>query len=285
MLNISKITPDKNAFLSPLLDIFRPPKEIYFYGKLPKKRQPTVAIVGSRRPTAYGREMVHKFAYGLAQQGVVIVSGLALGIDALAHRACLEAGGTTLAVLGGGLNDITPRSNQPLGREILMKGGAILSEYEPSMPVLAHQFLERNRIVSGLADAVIVIEAARRSGTLSTAAHALQQGRDIFAIPGNLTSPMSEGCNNLIKQGAMLLNDIQQVLDLFNIGGTSEQLPLALKDPVHKKIVELMRQGEKSGEIIMRTLGIPVSEFNFHLTMLEVQGIIKPLGNNQWALK
>ncbi|MGI6612402.1 MAG: DNA-processing protein DprA [Candidatus Nanosyncoccaceae bacterium] len=284
MFSISKITPDRNSFLRPLSDIYNSPKEIYFYGKLPEKRQPSVAIVGSRRPTTYGREMVHKFAYALAQQEIVIISGLALGIDALAHKACLEAGGTTLAVLGGGLNDITPRSNQPLGREILRNGGAILSEYEPSAPILPHQFLERNRIVSGLADAVIVIEAAKRSGTLSTAAHALQQGRDIFAVPGHLTSPMSEGCNNLIKQGATLLNDVQQVLDLFNLSGMSEKSAADIKDPIGRQIIEMIRQGEKSGENIMKELEVSPAEFNYHLTILELQGAIKSLGSNQWAL-
>lgn len=284
MFSISKITPDENSFLQPLSDIYNSPKEIYFYGKLPGKRQPSVAIVGSRRPTTYGREMVHKFAYALAQQGIVIISGLALGIDALAHKACLEAGGTTLAVLGGGLNDITPRSNQPLGRAILQKGGAILSEYEPATPVLPHQFLERNRIVSGLADAVIVIEAAKRSGTLSTAAHALQQGRDIFAVPGHLTSPMSEGCNNLIKQGAMLLNDVQQILNLFDLSAVSEKSTATTKDPIGQQIIDMIRQGERAGEVIMKKLEIPAAEFNYHLTILELQGLIKPLGNNQWGL-
>lgn len=285
MLNISKITPGKNAFLSPLSDIYHPPKEIYFYGKLPGKRSPSVAIVGSRKPTAYGREMAHKFAYTLAQRGVIIVSGLALGIDGLAHRACLEADGITVAVLGSGLNHITPTSNQPLARQILEKGGAILSEYEPTMPVLPHQFLERNRIVSGLADAVIVIEAARQSGTLSTAAHALQQGRDVFAVPGHLTSPMSEGCNNLIKQGATLLNDVQQVLDIFHLDDTPEQLTLKLKDPTDQQIINLIRKGEQTGEVIMKTVKLSAAEFNFRLTMLELQGIIKPLGSNRWTLQ
>lgn len=285
MLSISKITPDKSAFLDTLTNIFQTPKEIYFYGNLPTERRPSVAIVGSRKPTVYGREMTHKFAYALAQRGIVIISGLALGIDALAHRACLEAGGTTIAVLGGGLKDITPRTNQPLGREILQKGGAILSEYEPNTPVRPFQFLERNRLVSGLADAVIVIEAAKRSGTLSTAAHALQQGRDVFAVPGNLNNPMSEGCNNLIKQGAALLSDPQQVLDLFNLNDTAEQLTLALKDPIEQKIVNLIQQGERSGEAIIKVLKIPPAEFNYHLTMLEVQGIIKALGGNQWTLR
>ena len=285
MLSISKITPDKSAFLSPLTNIFQPPKDIYFYGDLPTERRPSVAIVGSRKPTVYGREMTHKFAYALAQRGIVIVSGLALGIDALAHRACLEAGGTTVAVLGSGLKDITPRTNQPLGREILKKDGVILSEYEPNTPVRPFQFLERNRLVSGLADAVIVVEAAKRSGTLSTAAHALQQGRDVFAVPGNLNSPMSEGCNNLIKQGATLLSDPQQVLDLFNLNETAEQLTLALKDPIDQKIVNLIQQGERSGEVIIKVLKIPPAEFNYHLTMLEVQGIIKALGSNQWTLR
>ena len=286
MLSISKITPDKNAFIAPLGEIYRPVEELYFYGKLPTERQPTVAVVGSRKPTSYGREMTHKFAFALAKQGIIIVSGLALGIDALAHRACLEAGGTTLAVLGGGLNNITPTSNQPLARQILQQGGAILSEYEPTMPVLPHQFLERNRIVSGLADAVIVIEAAKRSGTLSTAAHALEQGRDVFAVPGNLTSPNSEGCNNLIKQGATLLTDVNQILQALGLDQSDEQANLPLvTDPIDKQILNIIKSGEQAGDKILARLKISVAEFNLHLTMLELQDIIQPLGNNQWSLK
>lgn len=286
MLSISKITPDKNAFIAPLGEIYRPVEKLYFYGTLPAKRQPTVAIVGSRKPTNYGREMTHKFAFTLAKQGVIIVSGLALGIDALAHRACLEADGITLAVLGSGLNNITPASNQPLAREILKQGGAILSEYEPTMPVLPHQFLERNRIVSGLADAVIIIEAARRSGTLSTAAHALEQGRDVFAVPGNLTSPNSEGCNNLIKQGATLLTDISQVLQTLGLGQPDEPTKLPLvTDPIDQQILKLISGGEQAGDKILAQLKISVAEFNLHLTMLELQDIVRPLGNNRWSLK
>ncbi len=285
MLSISNITPDKNPFLSRLCDIYNPPKSLYFYGELPEKRTPSVAIVGSRKPTAYGRDMAEKFAYALAERGIVIVSGLALGIDAIAHRACLKAKGTTLAVLGGGLNDITPRSNQPLGREILARGGAILSEYEPDAPVLPHQFLERNRLVSGLADAVIIIEAAKRSGTLSTAAHALQQGRDVFAIPGNLTSLNSVGCNNLIKQGATLLSDAQQIFDMFRLSDQVETTSLKPElDPIDQEIVDLIAKGQQSGDEILKQLKLDPANFNFHLTMLELQGVIKALGNNQWSL-
>lgn len=285
MLSISEIRPQDNDFLTPLGELYQVVKKLYFYGKLPNKRLPSVAIVGSRKPTNYGREMVHNFAWSLAQRGVIIISGLALGIDALAHQACLEAGGTTLAILGSGLNDITPHSNQPLARRILENGGAILSEYEPDWPVLPHQFLERNRIVSGLADAVIVIEAAERSGTLSTAAHALEQGREVFAVPGNLDSPNSVGCNNLIKQGATLLSDVNQVLDTLGITTKLDQKPLKLADPIEQQIITLIQNGEKSGEIILQKLKISVAEFNYHLTILELQNFIRPLGNNMWALK
>lgn len=286
MLTINKITPDKNPFLSPLLEIFNPPKEIYFYGKLPKKRLPAVAIVGSRKPTIYGQEIVQKLAYELAQHGVVIISGLALGIDALAHRACLEAGGIAIAILGRGLDDITPRSNQPLAREILMTGGALISEYEPSMPVLKHQFLHRNRIVSGLSDAVIIIEAAKRSGTLSTAGHALQQGRDVFAVPGNLTSPMSVGCNNLIKQGASPLTSVDDVLLALGLNQPPKQnkLPLS-EDPIEQKILTALFNGERDGDQIIKQLQIPADQFNFALTMLEMKGLIRSLGGNRWTLR
>lgn len=286
MFEITNITPEKNPFLAKLNGLNNAPKSLFFRGNLPKESKPSVAIVGSRRPTAYGREIAQKISYELAKRGVVIISGLALGIDAVAHRGCLEAEGITLAVLGGGLNQITPTTNYNLGMKIMEQGGALLSEYEPTAPVLPHQFLERNRIVSGLADAVIVIEAAKRSGTLSTAAHALNQGRDVFAVPGNLTSPMSVGCNNLIKQGANLLTDVDDVLMVLGLNQPSKQnkLPLS-EDPIEQKVLTALFNGERDGDQIIKQLQVPTDQFNFALTMLEMKGLIRSLGGNRWTLR
>lgn len=286
MLNITNITPDKNPFLDKLTGLTDAPKRLTFIGKLPPTRQPSVAIVGSRKPTVYGREIAYKLGFELAQKGVIIVSGLALGIDAIGHRACLEAGGTTIAVLGSGLKHITPTTNYSLGMKIIEQGGAIISEYPPEKTALPHQFLERNRIVSGLADAVIVVEAAERSGTLSTAAHALNQGRDVFAVPGNITSPTSVGCNNLIKQGANLLTSADDVLLTLGLNQPVEQgkLPLS-NDPIEQQILTAIFNGERDGDQIIQQLKISPSDFNLALTMLEVKGLIRGLGGNKWSLK
>lgn len=215
-MNINKVTPDKHKYLQITSFIDKPPVTLYYCGTLPESRVPTVAIVGTRKPTAYGKEVTHRLAYDLAQQGIIIVSGLALGVDGLAHQAALEAGGTTLAVLPCGLPKIYPARHRDLAAAIVAKGGALITEYT-SDDEISYQsnFLERNRIVAGLADAVLITEAAARSGTLNTAAHALAQGKEVFVVPGNITSPMSSGCNALIKQGAhvaLSADDIIQVI-------------------------------------------------------------------------
>ena len=209
-MKINKILPDENEFTKILTSVNPKPQALYYIGTLPAKRQPTITIVGTRKPTRYGQEITHKLAYELAKRGVIVVSGLALGVDGIAHRAALEARGNTLAVLANGLSKITPHSHRQLGIDILASGGAILSEYEPDVPPMQHRFLERNRIVSGLGDGVLITEAAARSGTLSTAARALEQGKEVFVVPGNITSPLSAGCNQLLLQLYHLLNPLRR---------------------------------------------------------------------------
>lgn len=283
-MKINTISPDKQKFLQRLKHIDSKPKSLYFIGKLPESTNISVAIVGSRKPTAYGREVAEKISFELAQKRVVIVSGLALGIDAIAHRGALEAHGTTVAVLGNGLNTIYPSSHKELARRIIDNNGALLSEYESAMPPLPHQFLERNRIVSGLADAVIVVEAAMRSGTLSTATHALGQGREVFAVPGNITSPMSAGCNALIRQGAIPLTSSQDVLDII-APHITEQTAMVFGDtPEEQIILELLKSGVRDGEELLTKSKLTATTYNQTLSMLELKGAIKSLGGNKWRL-
>ena len=288
-MEIKSIKPVKHKFFNRLIETYQPPEKIHYLGHLPEVEAPIVAIVGSRKPTAYGRQIAHQLAFDLAKKGVIIISGLALGIDAIAHKGCLEAGGLTVAVLGSGLNHITPHTNRFLAQKILDSGGAILSEYAPDQPALPHQFLERNRIVSGLADGIIVVEAASRSGTLSTAAHALGQNHEVFAVPGAITSPMSVGCHNLIKQGAQLITSAEDAcltLGITNTDATDLQpkLPI-ISDPIQSRIFKLIADGMSDGDQIMQQLKLSPDEFNFHLTMLEINGHITPLGANRWMLK
>lgn len=286
-MKINKISPDRNRYINILTSVETPPKQIYYIGTLPAKRQPTVAIVGTRKPTTYGKEVATKLAYKLAQHGVIIVSGLALGIDAIAHRACLDAGGTTLAVLGNGLHKIYPHTNRALGERIVNQGGAILSEFEEGIEPLPFNFLKRNRIVSGLADVVVIIEAASRSGTLNTAMHALNQGREVCAVPGNITSPLSAGCNGLIRQGATPVTSSADILELLALSSpeTTAQASLPLgATPLETRIISLLQEGVRDGNELQQKSGASPSEFSSALTMLEIAGTITALGANQWRL-
>jgi DNA processing protein len=217
---------------------------------------------------------------------VVIVSGLAMGVDGLAHTAALDASGTTIAVLGNGLPNIYPTSHAQLAKRICDQGGAILSEYDRDMPALSHQFLERNRIVSGLADAIIITEAAARSGTLNTAGHALEQGKEVFVVPGNITSPMSEGCNQLLKQGAHLVTCAEDILEIIAPDTLEPQSSLALGDnPLETAVLTHLQNGLRDGDDIQQAIGCSATDLSVALTMLELHGHIRALGANQWSLR
>ena len=285
-MNINRISPDKHKYLQMTASIAKPPEKLYFMGSLPDTRLPSVAIIGTRKPSAYGKEVAHMLAFELARKGVVIISGLALGIDAIAHRGALEAGGRTIAILAGGLPDIYPSSHKELARQITERNGALMSEYEPGVSPRQYRFLERNRIVSGLSDAIIIVEAAARSGTLNTAGYALDQGREVFVVPGNITSPLSSGCNSLLKQGARPVTCSEDVLEIIAPQISNEQMVLPLgSTPLESKIISLITSGIRDGEQLQRQSGVAAAEFNQALTMMEINGIIRPLGANQWALK
>lgn len=285
-MKINTILPLEHKFTQIISDIANYPKRLYFIGKLPEDRKPAVAIVGSRRPTYYGKEVTFKLAYDLAKQGLIVISGMAMGVDSIAHKAALDAGGTTIAVLANGVDIIYPASNRGLAKDILDKGGAIVSEYEPGTLARDFQFLERNRIVSGLSDAVIVTEAAARSGTLSTVAHALDQNREVFVVPGNITSPLSVGCNNLIKQGAHPITCADDVLEIIapELLRPQSILPLG-STPLESKIIGLLQSGVRDGDELQAKSDTSTSEFSQTLTIMEINDTIRPLGGNQWTLK
>ena len=280
----NSISTDDHVFLQIIDTIASKPKTLYLVGALPTDRRPVVAIVGTRKPTYYGKEVTFKLAYELAKKGVIIVSGLALGIDAVAHKAALEAGGTTIAVLANGLDTIYPASHHKLAKDIVAAGGALVSEYPDGTAARDFQFLARNRIVSGLADAVIVTEAAARSGTLATVAHALDQNREVFAVPGNITSPMSAGPNRLIQQGAHPVTCADDILHIIapNLLQTQTSLNLG-SNPAEILLIDLLQSGIRDGEKLHEASKLPTSEFSQTLTMLEIQGLIRGLGGNQWT--
>jgi len=285
MNKVNSISPDRQEFLQSVSVIAKSPKCLWYIGKLPKKR-PAVAIVGSRKPTKYGEYVTLKLASELAARGVIIVSGLALGHDALAARGALNGGGTTVAVLGNGLNQIYPRTNQKLADEIIEQGGAIISEFEPDYPVRKENFLQRNRLVSALADVVVVVEAGIKSGTLNTAMHALEQGKDLMVVPGNITSPLSVGCNRLIQQGALPITSTDDILERLGMVSINEQdTPVLGENEIQSKIIALIKKGVLDGDKIVSVSGMEISEFNQNITMMEINGLVRSLGANRWILK
>ncbi|MBI2594658.1 MAG: DNA-protecting protein DprA [Candidatus Colwellbacteria bacterium] len=196
-----------------LREIPNPPKQIYVRGTLPDQQLPLIAIVGTRKATVAGLGIAEETAGKLARQGLIIVSGLAMGIDTAAHRGALGAGGKTVAVLGNGVDEIYPAQNENLAKEILETGGAIVSEYPPGEPSFRGNFIQRNRIISGLSVAVVIVEAPMRSGALSTAGFAAEQGRSVFIIPGPVTHPNYVGSHGLIRDGAILATGANNILE------------------------------------------------------------------------
>lgn len=285
-MKINTIAPDESKYLQILSSIAKAPRKLHYLGTIPPQRIVTVAVVGTRRPSAYGKEVTQRITFDLAKRGVVIVSGLALGVDAIAHQAALEANGTTIAVLGNPLPDIAPRTNRQLGEAIVRGGGAIISELEPGSRVYPSNFLQRNRIVAGIADAVLITEATTRSGTLNTAARALEQGKEVFVVPGNITSPLSGGCNALLKQGACVVTEYQDILDVIapHLTSDQQQLPLGQND-TETKIITLIANGVRDGDELLARTKLTTTELNTALTMLEIAGAIRALGANQWTIR
>lgn len=280
--------PDK------LRQIDNPPSQLYVctqyedsFEKL--MRLPKVAIVGSRSATPYGEAVTAQLASELAAHGVVIISGLAIGIDGIAHQAALDAGGLTMAVLPTPLSYIYPRRHNNLAQALIATGGAIVTEYSEGTATFKPNFVARNRIVTGLADALLITEAAEKSGTLHTARFALQQGSDVMAVPGNITSPLSEGTNNLIKSGAAPVTntaDILHHLGLTPVGhkGAKQQRTRG-GNPHEQLIIDLLEQGVQQGSRLLEQSGLSIEQFNHHLTMLEISAKVRPLGANNWALQ
>ena len=210
---MKELRPTHKSYPKNLLGLREPPERLYISGSILARDRKAIAIVGSRNMTAYGRETAYKFSFYLAKQGgVTIVSGLARGVDTVAHKAALDAGGRTIAVLGHGLARVYPPENKALATRIV-KSGALVTEYEQGVSPFGKNFLARNRIISGLSRAVLVVEGAKRSGTLSIAGWAAEQGREVFAIPGRVDSPLSFLPNYLIENGAQIASTPQALLD------------------------------------------------------------------------
>jgi len=271
------------------------PAAIYVRGNVPDRASPSVGIVGARACSGYGREKASEFARALAEAGVQTVSGLAAGIDAISARAAILAGGKTFAVLGCGVDVIYPRDNIDLYYDIIMHGGGIISEYPPGTRPLAWQFPHRNRLITALSDRLIVVEAGRRSGTLSTAGHALDQGREVYAVPGRSIDRLSEGCNRLIADGAGMLLDIYEFIDELYASPRWERnavVPWAdtaagnvLHDPGGAAGIILAAFGSEPVDTdkLQKSTGMDTADLMQHLAELELSGYIMRLPGNIYA--
>ena len=277
----------KNKYLpQSLREIHMPPTQLFVQGALPEGY--AVAIVGTRKPTRYGEEVAYRLAFDLAQAGLVIVSGLAYGIDVIAHRAAIAAGGKTVAVLGCGLDVCYPAAHQSLARQIVQSGGALLSEYSEGTPPLRHHFPARNRIIAGLSMGVLVPEADARSGSLITAHLALSENRVVMAVPGAITNMRSEGPNNLIRAGAVPIHSSDDVWSA--LGLMKPEAPRSKADKYHKtsleyKLLNELSQRAHSADSLAQFMGQPVTKILEIMGILEITGDVSSIGGGQWVAR
>jgi DNA processing protein len=280
-MQISKHNYKAAEYPEALRHIASAPKDLFVLGKLHLDR-PLVAIVGSRKPSKYGEQVTYQLASDLAAAGVGVVSGLALGIDAIAHRAALDAGGYTIAVMAHGLNQIYPVANRNLGHRILQENGAIISEYPEDTPSLPQHFPARNRIIAGLCAITIVTEATVESGSLITANFANEQGRVVMAVPGDINAPRSSGPNNLIKAGATPItssSDVLLALQMEDRGFAPEITPASAQEA---KILELMEDGNSSSQQLIAASQLSAAEFAHIISLMEITGKVRNLGAGIW---
>lgn len=252
---IAIATPEDDAYPPKLAAIPDPPCAVYYAGSLPRKGEKAVAVIGARNCSEYGKLMARQFGQALAEAGVQVVSGMARGIDGIGQQAALDAGGYSLAVLGSGVDVCYPKEHRRLYEQLLAKGG-VCSEYPPGIEPRAMLFPPRNRIISGLCDAVLVVEAKERSGTLITVDMALEQGREVYALPGRVTDPLSRGCNRLIRQGAGIVLSPQELLSELHfhsaVKTTYEQQVLSILDGVSGQVLQLLDFQPRSIEMLQQ---------------------------------
>jgi DNA processing protein len=282
-----KLDPTSPNYPTKLNRLNSPPKTIYIECQdwPALVNLASLAVVGSRRPSPYGQSVCQQITQEVAKRRVVIVSGLALGIDSFAHKATLKAGGKTIAVLPSGFNNIYPSSHRQLAKQIVQSGGALVSTYAPDENIaFKSNFIARNRIIAGMSDALLIPEAAENSGSLHTAKFALDIGIDVLAVPGQITNPTASGSNNLIKSGAQMVTHISDVLDYLNIKSNNLKTSFTASSPEEYIILSSLSKGISDGDELFKLSNLNIGQFNQTLTILELSGKISPLGSNQWQL-
>ncbi len=295
------LTSADAAYPALLREIPDPPPQLFVRGSVETLSLPQLAVVGSRNATPAGAETAHSFASHLAARGFCITSGLAEGIDAAAHRGALAAGGRTIAVCGTGPDIVYPRQHEALAEEIIASGGAIVSEFAPGTPVFRSNFPRRNRVISGLAVGTLVVEASLRSGALITARHAMEQGREVFAIPGSIHNPVARGCHRLIRNGAKLVETAADIVD--ELGGLLASLradepagtaqftlnPLsgnaddaAGSDADYARLLASMAWDPVDVDTLVTRSGLTIGEVSSMLLLLEMQGSVRALSGGRY---
>ncbi|MHC1740861.1 MAG: DNA-processing protein DprA [Anaerolineaceae bacterium] len=268
-----------------LKEIAQPPPVLYVKGSINVEDDWAVSVVGTRRVTPYGRQVATEIARFLAANGVTVVSGLARGVDAIAHSTAMQAGGRTIAVLGSGVDVIYPPEHRKLAEEIMTQG-AVISDYPMGTQPDSSNFPPRNRIIAGLSLATIVVEAGETSGALITAKFAVDQGRDVFAVPGSILAPQSEGTNRLIEQGArplLRMNEILEVLKLENIPEKQTSRKTINATPDERKLLQSLTQDPKYIDEICNLSGLPIQTVSATLTVMELKGLVTHVGGMNYV--
>lgn len=275
---ISFVSLEQPSYPRRLRDIYDPPYGLYYIGQLPSDETPAVGIVGARACSNYGRDIAKRSGKCLAASGVSVISGMALGIDGYGHEGALEGGGKTFAVLGCGVNIVYPPQHAKLYERIVAQGG-ILSEYPPDTPPRPGFFPMRNRIIAGLSDLLLIIEAKEKSGSLITADCALEQGKDIYAVPGRITDPLSAGCNRLIRQGAGILLAPEELVGECHLLTEKNKLPLEKSERLVYSCLDLL---PKSMEKISEETALDIAPLAEILFSLEEKGLVQEAWQNHY---
>lgn len=282
---ISILTWQDEAYPARLKEIDQPPPVLYLRGEYLPDDLFAVAIVGTRKATPYGRQVTEELAAFLASNGITVVSGFARGVDSVAHNAAVKYGGRTLAVLGCGVDKIYPPEHKALAEQVIARG-ALISDYAPGTPPDASNFPPRNRIISGLSLAVVVVEAAETSGALITAGFAAEQGREVFAVPGSIFAPQSKGANKLIQNGALPLlneNDLMQALDIQRVGEHRTARKLLPGDETEAKLLSLLSSNPLHVDEIRNLAGLPIEKVSATLALMELKGMARQLGGMNYV--
>jgi DNA processing protein len=287
--NVEYISKNESIYPSKLKHIYNSPNILFYKGDITQLNNLSLAMVGSRRPTPYGLWCAQNISEKLSNCGINIVSGMAIGIDEYSHKGCIKGESKTIAVLGSGVENPLPKSNIKLSEKILEDGGLLISEYNVEYPVSAGNYPARNRLISGLSEGVIVVEAAKKSGSLITVDFALEQGKNVFAIPGNINSDMSKGCHRIIKEGAKLVDDIDDIINEYNLNNFNKIPNNSYNKPlegVQKSIFDIIKtKGSLHIDKICDYTNMNIQDINCILNILEIEGMVVEMRNKIYSVK